>query len=152
MTIEDILEYFCGKYPLPHELSKARITKMVYLADWESCLRHGRQLTGIQWYFHNFGPYVEDVIEAARRSPNLDVVESENLYGDAKQLIKCRPNVGAPSLDRNTQSILDNVILETKSLYWAEFIKYVYATPPIANSTRYSSLDLVKFARSLAKA
>jgi hypothetical protein len=147
MKIDDLILYICAKYPIPQELSKARLTKMVYLADWESCLKTGRQLTEIKWYFHNFGPYVDDVLEAAKFSPNLDVIETENLYGEPKQLIKARPGSTAPQLDRPTQNIIDNVISETKGLYWSDFIRYIYATRPISESTRYSQLDLEKFAK-----
>lgn len=147
MTLADILIYLCARYPHPQELSKARLTKMVYLADWEACLRTGAQLTGIRWYFHNFGPYVDDVIAAAQGSPYLDVIEGENLYGEAKQTIRLSPFAIAPNIDRVTQNILDHVIAKTRNLYWPEFIKHVYSTPPIAESTRYSQLDLVRFAR-----
>ncbi|MBB6135556.1 hypothetical protein HD842_003723 [Massilia aurea] len=147
MGIDDILLYICLRYPRPQELSKARLTKMVYLADWNSCVRNGRQLTSINWYFNNFGPYVEDVVEAAKRSPMLDVMETENFYGDPKQVIRVRPDAILPRLDRPTQEILEYIIDETKGLYWSDFIRYVYATKPIAESTRYSKLDLEKFAR-----
>lgn len=147
MNIADILVYFCTKYPLPQELSKARLTKMVYLADWESCLRFGKQLTHIQWYFHNFGPYVDDVLIAAEQSSELDVVRTENIYGDAKQIIKARPRASAPELSRDVENILDDVMSKTKGLYWSDFIKYVYATKPIAKSTRYTLLNLERFAR-----
>lgn len=147
MKIDDLILYICAKYPLPQELSKARLTKMIYLADWESCLRTGRQLTEIKWYFHNFGPYVDDVLEAAKLSPSLEVIETENFYGEPKQLIKARPDSAMPRIDRSTQTILDHIISETKGLYWSDFIKHVYATKPISESTRYSQLDLEKFAR-----
>jgi len=149
MKIEDLLVYICAKYPIPQELSKARLTKMVYLADWEACLRTGVQLTPIRWYFHNFGPYVDDVLEAAKISPFLEVVETENLYGEPKQLIRTRVEAAVPQIDRMAQSILDHVISETKSLYWKEFIRYVYATKPIADSTRYTELDLQRFAKQV---
>lgn len=147
MNIADILVYFCTKYPLPQELSKARLTKMVYLADWESCLRFGKQLTDIQWYFHNFGPYVDDVLIAAEQSSELHVVRTENIYGDAKQIIKARPRANAPELSRDVENILDDVMSKTKGLYWSDFIRYVYATKPIAQSTRYTLLNLERFAR-----
>ena len=147
MNIADLLIYFCTRYPLPQELSKARLTKMVYLADWESCLRLGKQLTAIQWYFHNFGPYVEDVLLAAEQSEALEVIRTENIYGDTKQIIKARNRVNAPNLPREVENILDEVMNKTKGLYWADFIKYVYSTKPIAESTRYTSLNLERFAR-----
>ena len=45
MRLEDVILYICKKYPLPDELSKARLTKLVYLVDWETSKRTGKQLT-----------------------------------------------------------------------------------------------------------
>lgn len=147
MKIEDIVLYICTKYPLPEELSKARLTKLVYLADWKSCVNTGKQLSKIQWYFHNFGPYVDDVVNAARSCNNLDVIETENFYGDKKELIVAKKDAVLPRLDRENTDLLDAVIEDTRKLYWNDFIRYVYDTPPIAQSNRHTFLNLEKFAK-----
>ena len=147
MKIEDIILYICKKYPIPDELSKARLTKLVYLADWESCIRSGKQLTHIEWYFHNFGPYVDDVVDAARKSDCLMVNTTENFYGEKKEVISAKQKVQLPSIEKANADILDFIIEETKKLYWNDFIKYVYNTPPISGSTRYTILNLVNFAK-----
>jgi hypothetical protein len=36
--LKDIIAYYCKQYPHKAELSKARLTKMVYLADWKSAI------------------------------------------------------------------------------------------------------------------
>jgi hypothetical protein len=146
-TLDDVLLYLCRKYPLPAELSKARLTKLVYLADWESAMTTGKQLTAIRWYFHNFGPYVDDVIESARRSPGLEVVRTENMYGEPKELVRIKKGAPDPKLNSQDEQILDEVIAETKKYYWNDFIKHVYDTYPVANGERYSELDLPKLAR-----
>jgi len=64
--LSTVLRFLCEKYPLKNELSNARLTKMVYLADWRSALMYGNQITDIEWYFDNFGPYVHDVVNTAR--------------------------------------------------------------------------------------
>lgn len=66
-TISDVLLYFINKYPYPDELSKTRITKMVYLADLYKTQVIGEQLTEIKWYFDHYGPYVSDVYDAAKK-------------------------------------------------------------------------------------
>lgn len=148
MKVEDAVLYICKKYPIPNELSKARVTKLVYLADWESCRRTSSQLTDIKWYFHNFGPYVDDVVKAARDSKYLDVIETANFYGDKKEMIQIRNDSILPCFDRNQIDILDFVIDQTKGLYWNDFIKYVYSTSPIVNSNRYTTLNLEHFAKN----
>lgn len=151
MKIEDIVLYICKKYPIPDELSKARLTKLVYLADWEACVRLGKQLTNIEWYFHNFGPYVDDVVDTARNSDQLTVNSTNNFYGENKELISAKKESLIPSIGKNQAEILDFVIEETKKMYWNEFINHVYSTPPISGSTRHTNLNLEKFAKETRK-
>lgn len=147
MRLEDVILYICKKYPLPDELSKARLTKLVYLVDWETSKRTGKQLTDISWYFHNFGPYVDDVIDAARKSKKLIIIDAENFYGEKKELISAKKETDLPPFEKSNSEIIDFVIDETKKLYWNDFIKHVYSTPPISGSTRYTHLNLVDFAK-----
>ncbi|WP_108485587.1 Panacea domain-containing protein [Oceaniglobus ichthyenteri] len=145
--IADIAAYFCENYPHKSELSKTRLTKLVYLADWEFAKMEGRQMTPIRWYFHNFGPYVDDVIESVSSDSRFVVKEVKNAYGDSKLEIHLR-NVDRPAYklaDREIE-VLNDVISRTSTMYWNAFIKHVYETPPIANSDRYNYLDLNNFA------
>jgi hypothetical protein len=151
-TISDIAAYFCENYPHKSELSKARLTKLVYLADWEAAKRLGKQLTDIKWYFHNFGPYVDDVIDEVSKDRRFEVIDSTNFYGDNKKTIglsqSAKHNIELP--DHYTE-ILDKVISDTRAMYWNEFINHVYSTEPVANTVRYSNLDLVEVAKSYIK-
>ncbi len=49
-ALKDIIAYYCDRYPHKEELSKARLTKMVYLADWKSAIVHGKQISDIKWF------------------------------------------------------------------------------------------------------
>ncbi|QIC74130.1 SocA family protein [Acinetobacter indicus] len=142
-SLTDLIKYFCSKYPHAQELSKARLTKMIYLADWENYQVNKEQISNINWYFDNFGPYVTDVIDAAYTDPEIRVVSTRTIYGTDKTLIEYKGE--PPRLDENTISILDKVIDETKPLSWKSFIDYVYSTPPIKQSTRYNHLDFANF-------
>ena len=142
-NINNLIKYFCSNYPHSQELSKARLTKMIYLADWENFKTSQEQISDIEWYFDNFGPYVTDVIDTAYNDPDIRVVSTRTIYGTDKTLIEF---IGeAPTLDDSIKKILDQVIESTKNLSWTNFIEYVYATPPIKESTRYNYLDFSKF-------
>ena len=147
-TITDIAAYFCENYPHQSELSKARLTKLVYLADWESAKINGKQLTAIRWYFHNFGPYVDDVIDEVKADTRFKMIDSVNFYGDKKTTVGLSSplsrKIALPDADK---AILEKVISDTRAMYWNDFIKHVYATKPVANSVRYTYLDLVATAR-----
>lgn len=138
----EIIKYICINYPYAKELSNARLTKMIYLADWESSKINGHQITDIRWYFDNYGPYVDDVLNAAIFSEEISVIETENYYGTPKTLITIRPLYKNPLIDEDTKNILDKIIESTKFMFWKRFIEYVYETDPIKNNQRYTYLKL----------
>lgn len=144
--LQAIIAYFCLYYPHKGELSKARLTKLVYLADWFSALVDGKQLTNIQWLFNHYGPYVDDVVESARRHPQFSLSSDQTVYGGNKVLIGFEGNLYPELLDDRDKQILDAVINKTKSLYFNDFIEYVYSTYPVVSKDRYSNLDLVHLA------
>ncbi|MEO1985935.1 MAG: Panacea domain-containing protein [Martelella sp.] len=143
-SISDVAAYICMKYPHKSELSKTRLTKLVYLADWKAAQQIGRQITDIEWYFHNFGPYVEDVYDSVRNDSRFEIVNTENYYGDRKLEIHIKDDIRPPhGLDKTEIDIIDSVVKETSNMYWNSFIQHVYSTDPIENSNRYQPLDLV---------
>ncbi len=146
-TVRDALAYVLKHYPhnARHELSNARVTKMLYLADWHQILNHRRQVTEIDWYFDNYGPYVNDVRVAAEGNPDIFTVhETRNIFGSPKILLALHKHDVEPNLSDQEKASLDHVIEQTKSMSWDSFIKLVYSTYPITSSDRYSHLDLAQ--------
>src|SRR5687767_14879894 len=94
--LTSVMAYFCARYPHKDELSKARLTKMVYLADWRMALEHGDQITDIQWIFNHYGPYVHDVEDRAKESPLFKVRSTVNAYGSPAEIIQLVDDSGKP--------------------------------------------------------
>lgn len=148
--LESLIVYICINYPYGNELSKARLTKLIYLMDWESCKESGVQLTNIRWFFHNYGPYVDDVVNEAYKSYYLDVGDELNFYGERKEIIHLSNNPFNELPINNYQIAIANKVLnDTRHMFWNEFIAYVYSTPPIANANRYEYLNLQGAAQRL---
>jgi uncharacterized phage-associated protein len=151
VKIKYIIRYFVEHYPHKTELSKTRLTKMVYLADWYSAIKNGKQLTEIVWYFDHFGPYVVDVFNTVKEDHRIEIKTEFNQYGRPKQVIGLKERqfdfLFKNRLDESTISILNEVIEDTKILYWSDFIAYVYSTYPIKHSPKYSTLDLHTLAK-----
>lgn len=146
--IKDVTAYICARYPHKDELSKARVTKLVYLADWKSAQKNKKQLTKIEWYFHNYGPYVEAVVDSALKDPRFNIVSTSTMYGDSKTLFKIKSNADFErGLSEEERKIIDDVISDTKNLYWDSFIKHVYDTYPIRVTDRHKILNLVALAK-----
>lgn len=144
---KDILYYILSCYPNKEHLFNARVTKMIYLADWFSAVVFNCQVSPIQWYFNNFGPYVTDVIDTAMGSPELFHVRIvENYYGSEKRIIDRVSQNFIPELTVNEKHAIDHVIEVTRNKNWDEFIRLVYSTYPIVTSERFSTLDLIQCA------
>lgn len=148
--IRDVLAYLCKNYPYPEELSKARTTKMVYLADWRSSIDYGRQITNITWEFNHYGPYVETVIKTAQHDHAFLVTPTINAYGSPKEVVSLAEDFD-PSLSSEEQNVLNHVIAATSPKNWSDFIRLVYSTYPIVTQPRYSKLDLINLAQRYKK-
>lgn len=149
--LKDALAYILKNYPssMADELSNARVTKMLYLADWKQAITNRAQITPINWYFDNYGPFVYDVKNEAEGDKELfDVVDTVNFFGTPKVMLKLKDkNYEPEELTDNEMTALNHVINETKILGWNSFIKLVYSTYPITSSNRYSFLNLVEKAQ-----
>jgi uncharacterized phage-associated protein len=145
-TVRDVAAYLCKHSP--GGLSKARLTKLVYLADWKAVVERGRPVTDIAWFFNNYGPYVPAVVDAAKRDSAFKVEAKDTVYGNSMDLISLKhPDVVAcESVNAEDIRILDEVLAVTKDLNFTEFIEFVYGTYPIVSQQRYTQLDLVRLA------
>jgi hypothetical protein len=151
-NLKDILAYYCKHYPYKEELSKARLTKMVYLADWKFASERERQLSDIEWFYNHYGPYVKTVGDVVRDERDIfEIKATKNIQGAFKELITLKDPSYEPSLEEEEKEILESVIKATESFYWRSFIEYVYSTYPIKKSEKFSSLNLVKLASECRK-
>lgn len=149
----DIIYYILKKYPHKNELSNARLTKMIYLLDWRSAFDYGEQITSINWYFDNYGPFVHDIEEAINDNPEkIKKIETKTIYGTPKNMFILKDeNIKLDNLSKNTTSTIDIIIERTKKMYWKDFINFVYSTYPIVTSERYTFLNLVQKAKEYHK-
>ncbi|WP_144946211.1 Panacea domain-containing protein [Pseudomonas oryzihabitans] len=147
--LQEIIAYLCKNYPHKQELSKARLTKLVYLADWFSAVSRKKQMSDITWLFNHYGPYVDDVIDSIRHDSNFSIAKDQNAYGSEKSVIIYKGNCEFKKLDSSDIRILDAIIEKTKTMYFNDFINYVYSTYPVRSKERYSSLDLVELAKKM---
>jgi uncharacterized protein YwgA len=150
--LKEVIAYILINYPHKDELSNARLTKMVYLADWKLAIERKKQITTINWYFDNYGPYVPDVQQEVQNNTELfECRETINMFGSPKRLFSIKDSDYAPALSADEAQAIDHVITETKVLNWDDFINLVYSTHPISSSSRYSNINLVQKAKEYAR-
>ncbi|WP_322804468.1 Panacea domain-containing protein [Vibrio alfacsensis] len=145
--IQQIVAYFCIHYPYATELSNARMTKLVYLADWFSALADNTTLTEINWVFNHYGPYVDDVINNVSLNPHFSIIRTQTNFGSPKSVVSYFGQDITEHLPVRTRQILDLVINKTQDLYFNDFINYVYSTYPVRAQDRYANLNLVALAQ-----
>lgn len=146
--LRSVMRYIVKNYPYPDDLTKTRITKLVYLIDWENVKEYGSQITNIEWFFDHYGPYVSDVLDEADEDKTVSINSTISNFGTVKYIVKPKRDKEEllyDDLTDNDKDIIDRVIDRTKNFYWNEFINYVYSTDPIKNGTKYSALDLKSF-------
>lgn len=145
VEIIDLAIHIFRTYPSPLQLSKPRLVKIIYLIDWKYCIDFGEQATNINWYFNHYGPYVEDIINTLKNSPEDFLVQSySNPFGggisDRIQLISKREI----SIPNEVKSVADLIISRTNQFDWTTFISLVYSTYPVKTSSKYTKLNLVQ--------
>lgn len=147
--LRSIIRYITKNYPYPDDLTKTRITKLVYLIDWENIKKYKSQITDIKWVFYHYGPYVDDVLIEATDDDYINIEKTISNFGTVKYLVKLNSDIQNKELDYdltdNEKAIINKVIKDTEDFSWNEFIEYVYNTEPIKKSKRYSNLDLKSF-------
>lgn len=141
------MAYICKHYPDQDQLSNARVTKMIYLADWRSAIKREKQVTDTPWIFNHYGPFVYNILDTAREDPSFEIVSTRNMYGSPKDLLRVAQDVTYPSLEEDEKEILRFVIDSSADKNWDEFIHLVYSTYPMLAQDRYTKLDLVGLAK-----
>lgn len=146
MQLNDLIGYIVMNYKNKDDLSKARLNKIIYLIDWKSAIDKERQITNIEWYFNNYGPYVSDIETSLNFDERFYIEKTRNYFGNEKNIVRIKTNEFQKPLDEE-KLIIDLVINLTQELSWSEFINAVYSTFPIKESEKGSSLNLVQLAK-----
>lgn len=153
-NLTDLMAYTIRQYPYDKadDLSNARMTKLIFLMDWLSCINDGRQITKINWYTGKSGPSASEVKVTAESSPNLFIIHEGTTECRKKKLTVGIRDFGyEPKLSRREMNIANKVIEATHQLPWADFINLIYSTYPVASSERETYLDLAVMAKAYSK-
>ncbi len=141
-NLREVVAFLTQGSPPRYPFSNARLTKMVYLADWKAALTYGRQITQIRWVFNHYGPWVPDVVDSIRHDPAFRIEKKRNGLGGPKEEIRQIRDVPITTLLQKQEIALTHVVDETIGLDWTTFIRLVYSTFPVVNQPRFATLDL----------
>lgn len=131
--LKDIITYVYNNYPYKDKLSKARLVRMLYLADWRSAITRGKQLTQIAWEFSENGLEPREFIE--------------EIYVPDESKLNFLIDFSYPSLTSEDKQVINHVIETSSEKNWDALMRLIYSTFPILTQPRSSKLDLVKLAK-----
>ena len=114
--------------------------------------KYNESCSGINWYFDNYGPYVQDVMKTASSDERIKITEETSHYGGVKYIFQLEKskNLEFKYLSEKEYRIIDSVIEETKDMSFNNFINYVYNTPPVIKTPKGHSLDLIKISSEIS--
>lgn len=146
--LEDIIAYLYQQSPNKDDLSKGRVTKLIFLADWRMSLMARKQVSDLRWYVNKYGPYADDLETLFRTGDVFVFRDTGNYYGGNKKTIafKVEDHLYNPALADLEKQVIDATIKATAELGWNEFSNMVNRTYPLVNGEKYDFLDLPQLA------
>ena len=151
-VILDIFVYLWVTYSKEERRSHfttSRATKMVFLVDWfysRFNMDNWRQATAIKWYYHQYGPYV-DLTSVAKEKFKITPDSQKNLFSLRTDMKGDIFN----DLDEDIKKMCKKVVAKTQSLSYLGFISYVYNTPAVKLSEKYTVIQVSAIAEKIYK-
>jgi hypothetical protein len=132
--LENLILYFV--YKTKGFITKTQLVKFLYLADLYSVKWTGNQLTQLDWYYYNYGPWNEGIDAALSR---LEDKVSQRQEGNATliQVVGAVPEVDNFNFSEGLQLMLENIRKEWAGLSTEkvdELLKHVYSTAPMVEA------------------
>lgn len=140
--LEDLILYFV--YKTKGFITKTQLVKFLYLADLYSVKWTGKQLTDLDWYYYNYGPW-DDGIDSALNGLEGKIVQAKDKDTILIQMGADFPTIDSFKLSESLQLMLENIRRE-----WAggdsakikELLSYVYSTAPMVEAqSKYDRKD-----------
>lgn len=125
---------------------KTKLVKLLYLVDVAHYRSRRRQLTGLSWIFHHYGPYAFE-IDAALKSLMFDIPQERADIGSGREAIVFRPPYRLqaqmkPDALYEAKPLVDRVLGEWGAADLNELLDFVYFdTEPMASAQRGKPLD-----------
>lgn len=131
LNFVELFKIILSIYPQSKELTRDRLVKLTYLADWRSAITYKKQITSVRWYINNYGPYIEDMYK----------ILAEEKF-DINKEIKQRKNEKY-DYDKEINLVVNFIINKTQDLDSNAFSNLVFSTFPLATSPKYCYIDLI---------
>lgn len=145
---EKILAYFVSK--CNGQISRTRLMKFLYLADYESRRYFGEKLTDAEYSWYHYGPYDHDLSEHITNLGRLGLISETRVQyptGRHGYLYGTGPTMRRLDFDDRTVALLDYICTTYLALPLDELLEdIVYQTEPMVwakqNNARNEALTM----------
>ncbi|UCH00855.1 MAG: SocA family protein [Deltaproteobacteria bacterium] len=123
---------------LPHNITRTKLVKLLYLIDLYYARVKSRSLTGLTYRSYYFGPYSGEIINAINQLKGYEIEEYSNTSLDGREYYLYRPGMNPrwevpPALEYEEERVIDQVVSEHGNKSLDEILRYVYNTEPYKN-------------------
>jgi hypothetical protein len=131
---------------------KTKLVKLVYLIDVENYRIRGEKLTGVNWVFYYYGPYITDIDDTLRKL-DLYIAEEETTTATQHRVFVYKGHWDAEKAFLEETSSLEQSLVKRVLKKWAledlnPILSYVYFhTEPMQDAERGDILDFSKIRR-----
>jgi Protein of unknown function (DUF4065) len=149
-SLNDVLLYLYQKHPNPLGLGISRAMKLLFLADWKSCVEVGSPVTEAVWINRGQLPFSSQVVKAITDNPNFEIEYKgprEESIENLDFIIVLKPLTSSYKIPENHQKTLLSVIKETALMNWRDLNEQVRATFPFLAFDTPERLNLVELAK-----
>lgn len=116
------------------KLTRTKLVKLLYFVDLAAWDTFGRTVTGVEWIWHNFGPYSSSVMDAVRTMSAADqlvVTSTHNYYGSPEYRIESvQPSYYEP-LGADLVGLIRSVLREYGTMSPSQIGDASYGTEPM---------------------
>lgn len=138
------------------DLGVIHLLKLLYLADFAFAQAHkGETFTGIDWYFHHFGPWNKDAWShaiAVLDSPEIEPI-TRFAGGFEKKTFRFRDSQDGDEIFIQIDELLPKEVSRTVGAAVHEYgsdtkrlLHHVYTTPPMRATVPGARIDFMEFA------
>jgi hypothetical protein len=116
------------------QVTRTKLVKLLYFVDLRAWELYGRTVTGVEWIWHNYGPFSSEILSACRRlqlSDELDIEVGRNYYGSPQYEIQSSSPAYYRIPSNELVALIDEVLNEFGALRASVIGDRSYDTGPM---------------------
>lgn len=145
MNLNDVIYYFCSKFPDHYDIGRERIHLSLYLVGWKLSNLKEKNVADLNWIYSPDGPISEEIDNAIAVDDRFIVhAVKENQTLKNRITLSTRIDI---TLEKTYQSVIESIYELTGTQPYSELTNLVFSTYPMLSSNIGDRIDM----RALSK-